>query len=300
MSTRNSRSPNLVRTIRLVAGLVALTLATGAASAQTTATLTGRVLDPQGALEFVKVREESGLNFLDHEVVRQGLVALALLVVGLVPVAGPPAPEAAEPPRWGWLGVRIRDLSEPEMDEISSRHGIREGFGAVIVEVLKDTPAEAAGLRPGDLVVAVRGGPVVDTRALQRAIARSAAGDEVALTVLRADEGRKPVVVRLGVMPDAVVAERVAAAVDGVLVLFGLRHVAPWRGLERRPAVSDLVGVVIGAIVRPVARGALPDIRWLVALRRLRPLLGEGELRRAGARRCAAGAGVAPSGHCRP
>ena len=46
---------------------------------------------------------------------------------------------------WAWLGVRIRDLSEQEMDEIAKRHGIREGFGVVIVEVMEETPAAAGG-----------------------------------------------------------------------------------------------------------------------------------------------------------
>jgi serine protease Do len=83
------------------------------------------------------------------------LLALALLA---------PAAEAAT--RWGWLGVRIRDLSEQEMEEISQRFGLREGFGAVIVEVINETPAAAAGLRTGDLVVAFSDRPVVDTRSL--------------------------------------------------------------------------------------------------------------------------------------
>ena len=47
---------------------------------------------------------------------------------------------------WAWLGVRIRDMSEQEMEEISARHGIREGFGVVIVEVMEDTPAARSGL----------------------------------------------------------------------------------------------------------------------------------------------------------
>ena len=70
----------------------------------------------------------------------------------------------AEAVTWGWLGVRIRDLSEQEMDEISQKHGLREGFGVLIVEVLKETPAAQSGLATGDLVVAVRDRPVVDTR----------------------------------------------------------------------------------------------------------------------------------------
>jgi serine protease Do len=135
--------------------------------------------------------------------------------------------------RWGWLGVRIRDLSEQEMEEISLRHGLREGFGAMIVEVIQETPAEAAGLRSGDLVVAFRERPVVDTRSLQRAVASAAVGETVALTVLRPD-GRRNLTVRLAAMPDAVAAERVAAEFgflvrdpDGQPELGGARGAAP-------------------------------------------------------------------------
>jgi serine protease Do len=136
--------------------------------------------------------------------VRRTLLSLALLLACLVPPA-----EAAT--RWGWLGVRIRDLSEQEMEDISKRFGLREGFGAVIVEVIKETPAAAAGLRTGDLVVAFRDRPVVDTRSLQRAIASTSVGETVRLTVLRTEEGRRPVQVKVGAMPDAMAADRVAA-----------------------------------------------------------------------------------------
>lgn len=132
--------------------------------------------------------------------------ALASLLVAAMLLA--PASEAAT--RWGWLGVRIRDLSEQEMEDISKRFGFREGFGAVIVEVIKETPAADAGLKNGDLVVAFRDRPVVDTRSLQRAIASTSVGEIVKLTVLRREEGRRPVQVKVGVMPDQVAAERVA------------------------------------------------------------------------------------------
>jgi serine protease Do len=135
--------------------------------------------------------------------VRRALIALALLALLAAPA------DAAT--RWGWLGVRIRDLSEQEMEDISKRFGMREGFGAVIVEVIKETPAAAAGLRNGDLVVAFRDRPVVDTRSLQRAIGSTTVGETVRLTVLRPEEGRRPVQVKVGAMPDAMAADRVAA-----------------------------------------------------------------------------------------
>jgi serine protease Do len=154
--------------------------------------------------------------------------------------------------RWGWLGVRIRDLSEQEMNEISARHGIREGFGAVIVEVIKETPAEASGLAPGDVVVAVRDQPVPDTRTLQRLIAATGVGQPVALTVLRREEGRRRLSVTLAAMPDAVVAERVAAEM-GFLLRDPDRQ-GEGRG-EPGPGVAGVGGVL------PRSRAAAAGLR---------------------------------------
>jgi len=137
--------------------------------------------------------------------VRQTLLAFSLLaLLGVVTAA-----DAV--PQWGWLGVRIRDLSEQEMNEISEKHGLREGFGALIVDVMQETPADEAGLKNGDLVVAFRNRPVVDTRALQHMVATANVGEKVTLIVLRRDQGRRPVEVKIGSMPDSVAADRVSA-----------------------------------------------------------------------------------------
>lgn len=130
------------------------------------------------------------------------LVSLALLIALAAP--------AADARSWSWLGVRIRDLSEQEMEEIAARHGIREGFGVMIVEVIADTPAARAGMKSGDIVVALGERPVVETRLLQRLIAAAPVDRESRLTVLR-PEGRRALDVRLTSMPPAVAGERVAA-----------------------------------------------------------------------------------------
>lgn len=132
-------------------------------------------------------------------------LALAIL---LALTLMPAAPAEARP--WAWLGVRIRDLSEQEMDAVAVRHGIREGFGVVIVDVMEDTPAARAGIKAGDIVVAFEGRPVVDTRMLQRLIAGARTDREVRITVLR-QEGRRPLGVTLVGMPRAVAGERIAA-----------------------------------------------------------------------------------------
>jgi S1-C subfamily serine protease len=147
----------------------------------------------------------------------------------------------AEGVTWGWLGVRIRDLTELEMEEISSHHGIQEGFGALIVEVLPETPAARDGLRNGDLIVAFRDRPVVDTRSLQRLVATTPAGEEVILTVLRGEEGRRGLTVRVGVMPREVIAERIAAEFG-----FLVREPLGERGdRSARPSTAPTVSFVL-------------------------------------------------------
>jgi len=155
------------------------------------------------------------------------------------------APASADLPNWGWLGVRIRDLSEAEMEEISIRHGLREGYGAAIVEVLSDTPAARAGLRSGDLVVAVQEQPVVEVRALQKRVGAWKIGEELSLTVFR--EGRRQIVkARVGRMPPEMVAERVTAEFG-----FGLRN----------QRAEELAGVPVAGTTRSenfVVLGVLP------------------------------------------
>jgi serine protease Do len=146
--------------------------------------------------------------------------ALAALLLTLA-LAG-----AADARTWSWLGVRIRDLSEQEMDELSSRHGLSEGFGVVIVEVMEGTPAARAGMLAGDIVVAFEGRPVTETRLLQRLVTQAPADRDLRLTVLRR-AGRKALPVRLVDMPRPMVGEQIAAR-------FGF----DLRDTERTPATS--------------------------------------------------------------
>ena len=134
-------------------------------------------------------------------VVTRALVALLLTLV----LAG-----AADARSWSWLGVRIRDLSEQEMDDLSSRHGLAEGFGVVIVEMMEGTPAARAGMQAGDIVVAFEGRPVTETRLLQRLITQAPVDRDIRLTVLRR-AGRKALPVRLVDMPRPMVGEQIAA-----------------------------------------------------------------------------------------
>lgn len=182
------------------------------------------------------------------------------------------AASAHAAPQYGWLGVRIRDLSEQEMEEISKRHGIREGFGVYIVEVINDTPAARAGIKPGDIVVAFEGRPVTEGRMLQRLIAAASVEGDVRVTVLR-PAGRRQIALRLAAMPLPIAGERVAADFGFILREPGTAN-APTDGaptvaavLPGSPAeraglkVDDVVVEVSDRVVltRDAAREALAD-----------------------------------------
>jgi len=180
-----------------------------------------------------------------------------LLAGGLVVLLAAGAADARE---WSWLGVRIRELSEQEMEEVAGRHGIGEGFGVVIVEVIEETPAARAGMRAGDIVVAFEGRPVTDTRLLQRLIARAPVDGDIRLTVLRR-EGRTALPIRLVTMPRPMAGERVAAEFGFVLrepdvpAAPGMRPSpvgAPAVTFVIRGSVAEKAGLEVGDVILQV------------------------------------------------
>jgi S1-C subfamily serine protease len=54
-----------------------------------------------------------------------------------------------------------------------------------VVEVVEDVPAASAGVRPGDLILALDGEPVTDVASLQRLMASELIGSRVNVTVAR-------------------------------------------------------------------------------------------------------------------
>jgi serine protease DegQ len=94
--------------------------------------------------------------------------------------------------RRGRLGVLIQDLTP----ELSDALNLDLTQGAVVTRVEPGSSAEAAGIVPGDVVVAVDDVDVVGTADLRNRIALVRVGSEVALTVVR-DGIRKNIRVRV-------------------------------------------------------------------------------------------------------
>jgi Do/DeqQ family serine protease len=83
--------------------------------------------------------------------------------------------------RRGQIGVAIQDLTP----DLAQALGTRHTEGAVIARVVPGSPAERAGLRPNDLIVAINGAPMRSGTDLRNRVGLSRIGDEVDLTVER-------------------------------------------------------------------------------------------------------------------
>ena len=96
----------------------------------------------------------------------------------------------------GWIGVEVQDLT-PELAESFKRPNTN---GALIAGVLKSGPADQAGVKPGDIIVAVEGKPVMDSSGMLNLIAALVPGKAATITVVR-NQADKQIKINVGKRP---------------------------------------------------------------------------------------------------
>jgi Do/DeqQ family serine protease len=84
----------------------------------------------------------------------------------------------------GWIGVVGRSVTP----QLAESFGLRARSGVLISSTLEDSPAEHAGLRPGDVVTGVDGQTVASTHELIKAVAAAGPGSNVDLEIWRGSE----------------------------------------------------------------------------------------------------------------
>jgi serine protease Do len=175
----------------------------------------------------------------------------------------------------GWLGIAIQDLS----DELAAGFGISSKSGVLVADVMKDGPAEAAGMKPGDVIVELGGAPIKEVTELQKRVAAIPPGRPTALTVLR---DRKPtkLTVKIGEQPgeETVVAAGPKGEGLGVTVESLSEEMAQAYGLRGRTGVvvtgvasggaAEAAGIREGDVLLEVNRrrvGSLEEFKSAVA-----------------------------------
>ncbi|MBJ7415931.1 MAG: Do family serine endopeptidase [Niveispirillum sp.] len=143
----------------------------------------------------------------------------------------------------GWLGVNLQGVTK----ELADGLGLSKEGGALIAAVEPKSPAEKAGLKPGDVVLSAGGKPIKDTRDLARQVGMVKPGSKLDMALWR-DGKEKTIAVTVEQapgQPQQRLAKAEAQKQDGEevagLKLSGLTD--QWRQRLRLP--GDTAGVVV-------------------------------------------------------
>ncbi len=140
----------------------------------------------------------------------------------------------------GWIGVQIQNVTQDIADSL----GLKSTKGALIAQPQKGAPAEAAGLKAGDIIIAVDGEKVDGPRELARKIAAMGPGKTVEVAYLR-NGAEKTAKLKLGVLPEEREAKADLGGGDQAGALTGL-------GLEVAPAAELRGGGAEGLYVTAI------------------------------------------------
>ncbi len=149
----------------------------------------------------------------------------------------------------GFIGVTLQDLTEELVKTLNVDKDVK---GAVIADVTEGSPADKAGLKQYDIIVAVDGKPVEKSDTFRNKIAMLKPGTKVKLDVLR-DNKKKYITVELGKRPSE---EALASAEQGGSVeKLGLSVQNLTSEIADRLGYKNTTGVVVTA----VESGSLAD-----------------------------------------
>ncbi len=182
--------------------------------------------------------------------------------------------------RRGDIGIRAQTVTPV----LASGLGLARSDGVVLADVIPGSPAALAGLRPGDLVLAVDDRPMENGRQLQVTLYRRLAGDIVSLQVLRGDQTMN---VRVAMSERR---DLFAGLSDSIDVRQNLVSRLGILGLDLDPRIAEMLPVVrvrSGVVVASTIAGAIDtrdgglapgDVVYAV---NRRPVRGLAELRAA-------------------
>lgn len=144
----------------------------------------------------------------------------------------------------GWLGVYIQTMD----GAVAESFGLDKPTGALVNEVMDDSPAEKAGIQAKDIILKVDGHKIVSSDELSNIIAAYKPGTRVDVLLLRKGK-EKTVTIKLGRRPDEDETEESVEEGDAATKI-GIRVQDLSDEIARRFDLEDREGVIISEIER--------------------------------------------------
>ncbi len=87
----------------------------------------------------------------------------------------------------GWLGVQIQPVNQ----DMAEHFGLNRPYGALIGQVVKNSPADKGGLKAGDIILEYQSQELTEMGMLPTLVSQTAINEEVSLTIFRNGRERK-------------------------------------------------------------------------------------------------------------
>jgi serine protease Do len=142
----------------------------------------------------------------------------------------------------GYLGVVIQEIDQ----QLAESFELPEVRGALVSEVSKNSPADKAGLKTGDVILALDGETVESVSMLRNTIALTPPGETVSLTVWR-QGGKKTIQATLGELEGEEMAATTPGKKEAQDLGFMAKNLTPDLA-QRLGYDADTSGVVITAV----------------------------------------------------
>ena len=96
----------------------------------------------------------------------------------------------------GWLGVSIQTVGK----ELAEQFKLKAESGALVSDVMDDSPADKGGLKRGDIIVEFEGKEIKDSLSLRNTVASTAPGTKATVVIIR-DGKKKTLNIKIGELP---------------------------------------------------------------------------------------------------
>jgi len=147
---------------------------------------------------------------------------------------------------YGWFGVSVQEVTEG----LAKAFGLPAKTGALVATVVKDSPAQKAGIKEGDVITKISGVMITSVRDVLRNVGSRKPGERVEVAFIR-DKKETTVQVTVGERPTTVAPEEKAQAKSETaqdVIWRGVSVIDITPEIAKRYTIEDTAGALISNV----------------------------------------------------